>query len=195
MTRPTPSDPFVAAEDIAESLEAHGIPYAIGGSMAYGVWGEPRATRDVDVNIFVKESEREHALDALVAAGVVVDRSEARTGMAEGGQFVAWLGPWRVDVYTPSIDFSWEAGRTRRQATYDGRTRWYLSPEAIAIFKLLYFRPKDFPDLERLLATQGRRLDAGYVRRWLCDMLGEDDERVAKWDALCVQFWRDPPPA
>ena len=39
-----------AARRIADALEAAGIPYGIGGALALGVWGFPRATKDVDVD-------------------------------------------------------------------------------------------------------------------------------------------------
>jgi hypothetical protein len=52
------------------------------------------------------------------------------------------------------------------------------------VFKLLFFRSKDLADLERLVAVQGRDLDRGYVRRWMVDMMGEDDARVREWDRI-----------
>jgi hypothetical protein len=113
--------------------------------------------------------------------------------MRDAGQFVAHLGPWRIDVYVPSIDFSWEAARTRQERVWRGRSYWFLSAEALCVFKLLYFRPKDLVDIERLLATQGPRLEAAYVRRWLVEMMGDEDVRVKKWDELVAQFWRAPP--
>lgn len=63
------------------------------------------------------------------------------------------------------------------------------------LFELLYFRTKDLADLERMLTTQGRRLDAAFVRRSIVDMMGEEDERVRKWDELVTLYWRDPPEA
>jgi hypothetical protein len=42
-----------------------------------------------------------------------------------------------------------------------------------------------------MLATQGPSLDRAYVRRWLGEMVGEEDERVRRWDELC----REVPPA
>jgi hypothetical protein len=44
--------------------------------------------------------------------------------------------------------------------------------------------PRDIVDLERLVEVQGGGLDAAYVRRAIVDMLGEDDERVGRWDAI-----------
>jgi hypothetical protein len=43
-------------------------------------------------------------------------------------------------------------------------------------------------DVERLLALQGTNLDRSYIRHWLVDAVGEEDERVRAWDRLCVTF-------
>ncbi len=56
------------------------------------------------------------------------------------------------------------------------------------MFKLLFFRPKDLADLERLLAVRGPGFDRAYVRRWMVDMMGEADPRVVAWDDLVARF-------
>jgi len=61
------------------------------------------------------------------------------------------------------------------------------------VFKLLFFRIKDRGDLERLVAVRGARLDRAYVRRWMVDMMGEDDERVRAWDDIVERFAPDAP--
>ena len=55
-------------------------------------------------------------------------------------------------------------------------------------FKLLFFRPKDLLDLERLVGFRKQLLDAGYVRRWLVDMVGEQDARVLEWDRIVRSY-------
>lgn len=175
---------------LADSLGAAGVPYALGGALAYGVWGIPRGTLDVDLNVFVHPNELPHALDVLSAAGVRFDREEAERESLDGGQFVGWFGSMRIDVYIPSIGFSWEAARTRAQAEPFGRAAWFLSAESLCVFKLMYFRTKDIGDLERMIATQGKRLDAPYVRRWIVDIMGDDDVRVKEWDRLVALFWK-----
>jgi hypothetical protein len=97
---------------------------------------------------------------------------------------VVHFGPYRVDLFTPSIPFSREAERTRRQIQIEGQPVTFLSAEAIAVFKLLFFRPKDIVDLERLVEVQGSALDVTYVRDELVKIMGEDDERVKRWDDL-----------
>ena len=45
----------------------------------------------------------------------------------------------------------------------EGTEVWFLSAEALCVFKLIFFRGKDVVDLERLVAVQGTALDATYV--------------------------------
>lgn len=191
------SDAVFNAADVglslARALEAAHLPYALGGALAYGVWALPRATKDVDLNLFVAADGLPAACDALASAGVVFDRSEALRLAAEEGLFIGWLGACRIDIFTPSIPFSWEALKTRVSIEIGGSSVWFLSAEALSFFKMMFFRGKDLVDLERLISSMGPRLDAAYVRRWLVETMGEDDERVRKWDELCATFWREAP--
>ena len=179
-----PADPLEAGLALASAFDKKRIPYALGGALAYGLWAVPRATVDVDVNVFVEDAALGDVLDALAEQGVSFDPSQARQENAARGMFVARFGSFRIDVFTPSIDFAWEAMRTRVAKDVDGQRVWFLSAEALAVFKLLFFRPKDIVDLQRLLAVQGERLDTAYVREHLATMMGDDDERVEKWDEL-----------
>jgi len=54
----------------------------------------------------------------------------------------------------------------------------------LALFKMLFFGTKDVLDVERLVALVGGDFDRAYVRRWLVDLVGADDERVQRWDRL-----------
>ena len=191
------SDEAFNAADIglrlARALEAKGVAHALGGALAYGVWALPRATKDVDLNVFVSAETLEPVFDILEANGVSFDRVEAQRRALEEGLFVGWVGSCRIDVFTPSIPFSWEAAKTRVFIDAGPSSAWFLSAEALSFFKMMFFRGKDLVDLERLIASMGKRLDAAYVRRWLVETMGEDDARVKKWDELCAAFWRDAP--
>jgi hypothetical protein len=180
----SPGDPLEAGLAIARALEERGIKYAIGGALAYGLWGVPRATIDVDLNVFTDDEGLRVVVDALRSLGITADEGQAREGSRRRGMFSVRFGPFRVDIFTPSIAFYLEAERTRVRQTVEGQQAWFLSAEALAVFKLLFFRAKDLVDLERLLAVQGERLDHVYVRRQIVSMMGEDDERVVRWDEL-----------
>ncbi len=177
----TPAAPVESALDVglrlARELLRAGVPYALGAN------GLVRATADVDINVFVEPDRLDPVFDALERSGVAVDRERARAAAVAEGMFVAWHGPWRVDVFTPSIEFSWEASRTTFTVDYEGEAVCFLSAEALAVFKLLFFRTKDLGDLEQLVALRPD-LDRGYVRAKIVEMLGDTDPRVQAWDAL-----------
>lgn len=183
-------DAFELGAAIAVALDAAGIPNALGGAIALAAWGIPRATMDVDINIFVDDHRVDDVLDVLEReTALIVDRDAARRGHRERGLMVLKSGSgMRVDIFTPSIEFSWEAARTSKRVQLLGVEVAVLSAEALAVFKLLFFRSKDIADLERLVATQQGQMDVAYVRRHLVDMMGEDDPRVIKWDELVSQF-------
>lgn len=182
-------DALTLAVELGKVLEANGLPYAIGGALALGVHGVSRSTQDVDVNIFVEAERLETLLSVLQANGVQVDAAKARTEGVTEGVFFCWAGTTRIDVFLPSIDLSWEALRTRVSVTVQGVPIWFLSAELLACFKLLFYRPKDLLDLERLVATSAT-LDSARVRSLMVETMGADDERVRAWDDIVR---RNPP--
>lgn len=183
------------AREVVLLLEAHGMKAAIGGAIAYGLWGTTRGTKDADINVFVGEAQYPALQALLEGAGLTPapDRrawtEEDRAGFVarcrEGAVAVAYRGDVRVDVFVPSIPFHDEAERTIRRVRHpSGVDVPVLGPEAICVFKLLFFRPKDLVDLAGLVARQGAALDVDYVRRQLVDMFPDGDERLEAWDRL-----------
>ena len=169
---------------LIDQLEASGIPYAFGGAIALSAWSEPRATTDVDLNLWVGDDELPAAVELLKRSGVTIELEDALRGARERGMFAAPHGSYRVDVFVPSVPFYDEALGRRLRVTLADRETWVLSPEALAVFKMLFFRPKDLVDLARLLEVHRPPLDAAFVRRWLVDMVGAEDVRITKWDEL-----------
>lgn len=49
-----------------ERLRGCSIPYVIGGSLASGIWGEPRQTHDVDVEVWITRTWNHGSLKHLV---------------------------------------------------------------------------------------------------------------------------------
>ena len=54
------------------------------------------------------------------------------------------------------------------------------SAEDLIIHKAVAGRPQDVVDIETVVLRQGRRLDVGYIRRWL----GEFSDLLANPDVL-----------
>lgn len=188
-------DPVGVGLAVTDLLEDAGFPSALGGSIALGLWGVPRATKDADINVFVGP-DRHSALQALLeraGCGPAPERSEwsasdRDTFIAaanDGDVAVIYAGETRVDIFVPSIPFYDDAQRTVRRLPHPrGRPVPVLSPEALCVFKLLFFRDKDLVDLRRLVARQQSALDSAWVRARLADMFPGGDDRLVAWDAI-----------
>jgi hypothetical protein len=160
--------------------------YAIGGALALAYYAPPRATVDVDINVFVSPSDGlTQLLSVLGAAGFAADSPETVTRTAlEDGQFRGRVDGIRVDVFVPAIPFYAEmAGRTR-QVPLLGRPIDILSPQDLLTLKMMFFRRKDLADVEAVLRHPPPGLDVESIRDRLVEMVGEDDERVTEWDSI-----------
>ena len=57
-----------------------------------------------------------------------------------------------------------------------------LGPVELVLFKALFDRPKDWVDIATVVDAGA--VDRGHVRDGLIALLGNDDPRVERWDAL-----------
>jgi len=84
------SDPLGSLVDaiatLVDAFEQAGIPYALGGAVAYSAWGEPRATRDIDLNVWLSADRLPEAFAVLEAVGVTLDRAAAAREATERGE-------------------------------------------------------------------------------------------------------------
>ncbi len=175
-------DLTAATSQLVHALEASPLVYALGGALANAVWGVPRATLDIDLNIWCETSLLPETLARLLSIGVEGDLETAvARAAADGVAYLRWQGI-RLDVFVPSIPFYDEALRTRvRIDVPDLGPTWVLSAEALCVFKLLFFRPKDLIDIEKIARVRGPALDSQYVLDEVRAMVGDDDPRVARW--------------
>lgn len=184
-------DAVSVARRLADALEQAGVPYAIGGAIAYGYFGAARGTKDVDINLFVAPDDARPALAALAFAGVALDSEDAIRRGRERGDAIGHFGWMRIDIFFNAIELHEVAATRTRTVDLMDRPAQVLSPEDTVILKLFFNRGKDWVDVERLVARQGVTLDRMEVRKWLVDGVGQDDDRVTRWDNLCQKL----PPA
>lgn len=154
--------------------------------MAYGYWGPPRGTLDVDLDVFEGTDRLDVVFGALVAAGVIVDEAEARRTVDERGDFRGSYHGMRIDVFVAFNEYHAAVRDRRVQRQILGRPMWILSAEDTLIFKVLFDRGKDWIDLERLIALRKGSLDREYVCDWLRRWLDAGDDRLTRLEAL----WR-----
>jgi hypothetical protein len=180
--RPTPEvslpEKVVA---IHRALAAAKVPHAIGGALALAYYAEPRATVDVDVNVFVATDRWADVRGALEPLGIDVDTDEV--ALERDGQVRLWWGPNPVDLFFSYDPFHDEMqGASRRVPFGDARIP-ILAPEHLLICKAMFDRPKDWLDIEAILVVT-EPLDVDEIQHWLARMVGSGDERLEKVHTL-----------
>ena len=172
---------------------AHGrIPHAFGGALALAYYATPRGTVDIDVNVFVPASDAARVLRALAPLGVERGDARALAAIRERGQVRLRWEHTPVDLffsYDPLHDRCLE--RTRTVPFGGDALIPILSAEDLAIFKVIFDRPKDWLDLAEMLYALGPDFDARYALDWLRRILAPDDARLMRFEALI----RSPNPA
>lgn len=165
---------------VARSLGEAKIPYAFGGSIALIYWAEPRATRDIDVNIFLPESDARRSLEALASSGVPVIM-ELDVAIAEReGQVRLAHDKAPVDIFFLTVPFLASAADRTVTVEFEGVPINVLSAEDLVICKTLFDRDKDWLDIQEILMHQDHALDLSYVFRWLAEMVGPDNTRFTR---------------
>ena len=164
---------------IHRALTAHRLPHAFGGAMALAYWTlDPRATNDIDVNIFVPAQEGGRALQALP------DPIERPPGVEEtvvrDGQVRLWWGETPVDVFFDYVPLHAAAAAHRRVVPFADTTIPVLGPVELAVFKVMFDRTRDWADLEAMI--QAGTLDLDAVRHELVALIDGDDPRHARLD-------------
>ena len=180
----SPLEVIDVARHLASAFDLQQHEYAFGGAIALGFWSAPRGTLDVDVTLFVDPDSPGSCIEALLDADCTVNTTDAMDMIAQHGFFRADYRGFRVDVFLPINEF-YETARLRRQELpLEGQPVMVWDAESLAVFKMMFFREKDFVDLKQILRTQGSRFDREWVRLQLESIFGKRDPRVSRWDDI-----------
>jgi hypothetical protein len=166
---------------IDRALTAAKVPHAIGGAVALAYYAEPRATVDVDVNVFVPIDRWPDIRAALSPLGVDVGLDES--ALARDGQVRLWWDLNPVDLFFSYDPFHDEMERATRRVPFNDARIPILGPEHLTICKAIFDRPKDWLDIEAILVV-AEPLDVEAIESWLTRMVGPDDKRLAKFGEI-----------
>lgn len=136
------SSPAAFLARLATRLDAAEVPWMITGSTASSVYGEPRATQDVDVVVDPTAEQLDRLLTSFSGA-FYVSLDEARQALLARGMFnvVDLESGWKADlIVCPNRAFNrLEMGRRRRESVL-GVDVWVISPEGSVLSKLEWSR-------------------------------------------------------
>lgn len=162
---------------IHDALAQAKISHAIGGALALAYYAEPRATIDVDVNVFVPTDRWPHVRDALSPLGVTVAADVA--ALERDGQVRLWWYRNPVDLFFSYDPFHEEMNRAARRVPFAETTIPILAPEHLAVCKAMFDRPKDWLDIEQILVATNP-LDVPEIEAWLEAMTSDGDDRLGR---------------
>ncbi|HWH19815.1 MAG TPA: hypothetical protein VN671_04730 [Solirubrobacterales bacterium] len=176
--RPDGTPPLAAKVlTVNQALDRACIPHAFGGAIAGAYFGEPPATIDVDVNLFLPAD-----------SWPVVSSPLAELGIETGIDWEALLRdgevrlPWgNNDIHLFfSVDGLHEAmASATREVPFSGSAIPVVSPEHLLVGKAVLDRPKGWLDIEAILVTT-EQLDLDEIVRWVTRLAGVKDPRVRR---------------
>jgi hypothetical protein len=161
---------------VHDALDRAKIPHAIGGAIALAYCTlDPRGTRDLDVNVFVGP-ERARAVVAALPDQVEVSGRHLEI-LERDAQVRLKSGAVPLDLFLSVLPFHDHVSKHVRWVPFEGRSIPVLNCTALAVFKAMFDRPRDWADIEAMV--EARSLDVVDAAGWIREMVG-DDPRVTK---------------
>jgi hypothetical protein len=166
---------------IETALQASRIPHAFGGAIALAYYATPRATIDIDVNVFVESDRADDVIAALSRLGTDAPTEAESLRLHRDGQARIRWGSTPIDLFF-SYDAFHDACMERRRALPfgEGEAIHVLAAEDLVIFKAIFDREKDWRDIDELVYAVDDDLDMNWIKDWLERIVGVEDERYRR---------------
>jgi hypothetical protein len=162
---------------IAGFLERQRVPYMVIGGLANIVWGEPRATLDIDVTVWVPEPQIPSFVGRLGESySVLVDAplpfiAAARVLPIETSSGV------RLDIVFGLLPFERDAIDRARDVTIAGKPVRFCTPEDLLLMKIVSDRERDLTDAHALVLRRLADLDLEYLEPRITELARLLDRR------------------
>ncbi len=173
---------------VHKALTQAGVDHAFGGALALAYCAEPRPTTDVDLNVFVPETDIPGLAALLDPLGL---NFSARIELAKrDGQCRALWDSTPFDVFFAYDPFHDAMARAARSVPFEGETIRVICAEHLIVCKAVLDQPKHWLDIEQILVS-GNDLDVVEMKKWLSWIVGESDYRFVRLITLTVRCLGD----
>ncbi len=162
------------------------IPHAFGGALALAYYAEPRATIDIDLNVFVPVAQYSDVAAPLVELGAGADDPSVAAIAHRDGQVRIMWDDTPIDLFFSYDAFHDAAGAARRSVPFGDTTIPILAADHLIVCKVVFNRPRDWVDIESMLVAQAD-INAAEVLRWVARIVGDEDPRYDRIAALLMR--------
>ena len=156
---------------VVRCLSAQKIKYIILGGIAVSIYGEPRFTADIDVNIIFDKRKVNEFLNSAKKYGIYPLFPNTEKIVRETGviamKFIKGRAIGKFDIIIAENILEYSAIKRGRIKKINSVKARFISPEDLIIHKIASSRPRDFEDLKGILIRQKGRLDIKYIQYWL----------------------------
>ena len=179
--------PFDLAQLAAKTMDRLGVRYIITGSMASMIYGEIRATSDVDIVVDLRAGHYAELLQAFDSEAYYVSPEAVMQAIRTGAMFnvIHAASGLKLDfVVTDGTGYDGvRLSRARVIATPSGSELRIAAPEDVILKKLQFFKlgasDKHLRDVASMIKISGDSFDRHYLDSWAIS-LGVADE----WNAV-----------
>lgn len=167
-------------------LDALGVPYLVGGSLASSLYGIPRSTNDIDLVVDLAPSHVAPLIAALEPDFLVDEESiNEAIQLRRSFNLIHMTTLDKLDLFVTG-DHVWRRQElSRRQpervaADPAAPPVYFASPEDTVLSKLDWYRrggevsDRQWGDVQAVLTIQAGRLDRAYLHEW-ANRLGIQD--------------------
>lgn len=179
----SPAEPSLSEKvlQIEAALQASRIPHAFGGAIALAYYATPRATIDIDVNVFVELDRAAEVLAALGRLGADEPTASEAVRLRRDGQVRIRWGSTPIDLFFSYDEFHDACMERRRVFPFgEGETIHVLAAEGLVVFKAIFDREKDWRDIAELVYAAEDDFDTEWIKSWLDRIVGREDERYRR---------------
>jgi hypothetical protein len=160
---------------VTRALDACGVAYSIGGSLASSFSGEPRFTQDVDILVDLTAPQVDPLL-ARLGPAFYADADAVRRAVAQRSSvnLIHMATSIKVDLFvagaSPLDAYQLRRRQNRLISTDPEAFAHFHSHEDILLQKLRWYRSggevsdRQWRDVQAIVLKQGARLDVTYLR-------------------------------
>ena len=131
-------------------------------------------------------------LGALRHLGVSVSEADRATIARDGQARLDWDGSY-LDLFFATLDLHREMAERSREVSFGPVPIPILAPEHLIVCKAIFDRPKDWVDIEEIVAW-GTEVDAAAVLGWIEELLGAESAQYVRLTELLEPTGQSPNP-